>query len=796
MGGEVVSAVRRGKQNPRWTVDRTLKFVGRKIRMIRIVDVLLRQAHWIVAVAACLVGLTLALTQTGQRVENTLQAGRNGLHYRQASGETVIVEIDAKSLREVQTWPWPRGIHGRLVDKLTAAGARNVVFDVDFTSNAADPRQDRLFAEALARHPGKVVLPGVFETVSNNSTEHVGTLPTAELRRHVRTGSIWTTIDDDMRVRQVPYSVPIEGARRPSLATILADRPSTRTGFIPIDWSIDPATIPTLSYSDVLKGDFDPEVIRGRNVLIGATAATMGDQFLVPNHYRIPGLYVQAVGSETLRNGDPVRMGDWPALAIAAIVIIGALVTTGSTVSIAIMAWTTVMLFIVPILIRSATPMVFGTAPAMMAIITALLLHAASQIGKAFLRRMTLVSGSGLPNQTAMRLARLPEGITVVVRMRNHVETTALLGAAAQNQLIQKVCARLALSSGGSLIYQVDAHSFAWRTDRTIEDLAPSIEGLHAIFAGGVSLGELTIDTSISVGICEIQGLDVEEAIAKGMVAANRAEQRGIYWERYESDDDDANWKLSLLGELDRAIDAGDVWVAYQSKYNLETRTVTGAEALVRWTHPTRGFIAPDRFIPVVEENGRIEKLTMFVLERAIRDFSTMDPALTIAVNLSMRLIGRSQIEGPLLRMLSKYGFDPSRLTLEITESATMADEKGIAELDRLRDMGVKISIDDYGTGQSTLSYLQKLPATELKIDRSFVSLILTSRSDATVVDSTIKLAHALGMSVVAEGVETKDVLDSLRTMGCDIIQGYYIAKPMALDQFKAQIATTVAQAA
>jgi EAL domain-containing protein (putative c-di-GMP-specific phosphodiesterase class I) len=290
----------------------------------------------------------------------------------------------------------------------------------------------------------------------------------------------------------------------------------------------------------------------------------------------------------------------------------------------------------------------------------------------------------------------------------------------------------------------------------------------------------------LSIGVCDQQIENIETAVSSAMVAADQAEQRGLNWARYNSagKDKDAEWRLSILAELDRAIEQGNIWVAYQAKYNLAHGTIVGAEALLRWQHPRRGAISPDEFIPLVEESGRIEKLTMYILDTAIRDFADAEDHLSVAVNISTRLIGHNRLLGPIQSALQHYGMAPHRLTLEITESAAMADDAGIEELKALRELGVHISIDDYGTGQSTLSYLKMLPATEIKIDRSFVQMVLTSKSDAMVVDSTVKLAHALGLSVVAEGVETEEVLALLGKLGCDTAQGYHIARPEKFDDF------------
>jgi EAL domain-containing protein (putative c-di-GMP-specific phosphodiesterase class I) len=410
---------------------------------------------------------------------------------------------------------------------------------------------------------------------------------------------------------------------------------------------------------------------------------------------------------------------------------------------------------------------------------------AAAAVTASVLARLTLAPVSHVPNLTAMEMAA-PGGVaTVAVRLRNHIETTALLGAEAQGELMRRVADRIALATGGAQMFQVDDHSFAWRALDSGSTTSDALEGLHALLASGIPVGTRTVDVTIAIGISDDPALATAEAVAAAMAAASQAERHGLAWERYCSDEsEDANWRLSLLNELDRAIDQGHVWVAYQPKFDLRAGSVCGAEALVRWSHPVRGEIRPDQFIPTLEDNGRIEKLTLHVLETAIRDFSKLDDDLTVAINISAKMIGRNRLLEPIAEMLAHARMDARRLTLEITESAALAGSAGIDELNSLRNLGVHISIDDYGTGQSTLSYLKRLPATELKIDRSFVQVIGTSRSDAAVVDSTVKLAHALGLVVVAEGVESEEVLNLLRQMNCDLVQGYYFGEPTSIRNF------------
>ncbi|WP_431852724.1 EAL domain-containing protein [Allosphingosinicella sp.] len=753
--------------------------------LIRLADLFSRRSLGIVLVLAMLIGFSSAYFGWATPLDNRAEEIRHAIFPKPASGETVIVEIDARSLQQVHTWPWPRSIHGRLVDRLREAGATQVVFDVVFSSPAADPKQDLAFAEAIRRIGGHVLLPALLENAGGDFGEEISALPTEVLRREGRVGSIWIMLDTDLYARRLPYSVQIDGARRPSLATVLAGREHDSAEQFPLDWSIDWKTFPRISYSDVLAGRFDPALFEGKNVLVGATSANLGDRFSVPTHGRIPGLFIQAVGSETLRRGVPVPLGPWPGLVLVCVLVSLCLLFRRPAHRVVALTGTTLVALAAPILLREATPYIVDPGPAAIAALAAALLSAAAAITSAVVARVTLAPMSQLPNLTAMCISPGDPAITVVVRLRNHVEMTAVLGPEAQGELMRRVSDRLSLAAAECPVYQVDDHSFAWRTTRSLAATMDAIEGLHALLASGITIGDRAVDVTIAVGISDDPALDTEPAVAAAMAAASRADRRGLGWERYESDDDDdANWRLSLLNELDRAIDQDDVWVAYQPKFDLRSGTMCGAEALVRWSHPERGEIRPDQFIPTLEDNGRIEKLTLHVLRSAISAFSGLDDRLSVAVNISARMIGRNHLLEPIAEMLGEFSMAAHRLTLEITESAALAGSAGIEELSNLRALGVNISIDDYGTGQSTLSYLKMLPASELKIDRSFVQLISTSRSDAAVVDSTVKLAHALGMKVVAEGVESEEVLTLLRQMNCDMIQGYLVGQPVRFEEF------------
>jgi EAL domain-containing protein (putative c-di-GMP-specific phosphodiesterase class I) len=241
--------------------------------------------------------------------------------------------------------------------------------------------------------------------------------------------------------------------------------------------------------------------------------------------------------------------------------------------------------------------------------------------------------------------------------------------------------------------------------------------------------------------------------------------------------------RLALIGELRRAIDGGQLTLHYQPKVDMASGTLTGVEALVRWDHPRLGRLPPDRFIPLAEQSGSINALTRWVLREAMRQayaWQRLGLDLTIAVNLSAKNLQNTELTDQLGRMLSSSGMAADRLVLEVTESAIMTDEPRVQEsLARLDARGVEIAIDDFGTGYSSFANLRRLPVSEIKIDKSFVSNVTTSDEDRMIVASIVELGHNLGLSVVAEGVENDAIWDVLSGLRCDVAQGYYLSRPL-----------------
>ena len=412
---------------------------------------------------------------------------------------------------------------------------------------------------------------------------------------------------------------------------------------------------------------------------------------------------------------------------------------------------------------------------------------------------------TGLPNR-ALLLERLGKALAEAVRTSRPLallilaldrfrEITNTLGHQNGDLILRDLAARL-----GDALGDVD------RVSRLRGDefgvLLPDADATFATQVGERILGsldrpfmvqKLPIEVSASAGVAVApdHGTEAETLLRRADSAVQAAHRLGggatvVYSVACEPHDPT---RLALLGELRRALEANELQLHYQPKVDLKTRTVVGAEALLRWPHPKRGFVPPAEFIPDAEKTGLIRPLTRWVLGRAAGDARGWERdgrSLPVAVNVSARSLQDTRIVEDVGQELRTHELRPDRLQIEVTESAVMTDPARAADvLSRLTSQGVRVSIDDFGTGYSSLDLLRRLPVHELKIDKSFVMGMAKKREDTAIVRSTTDLAHNLNLSVVAEGVEDQPTLNQLLSLGCDEAQGYHIARPMPCADFQ-----------
>lgn len=758
------------------------------------------KGHWrkLTLLLATLVGLLVGVAGIGVMPERALDDWRFALRQRPASGNLAIVEIDAHSVAQIDRWPWPRRNHAALIDRLHRAGAASIAFDVDFSarSNADD---DAALAAALARADGQVVLPTFSQQLGGSRRGDTDSLPAPALRDHAMLAAVTVVPDEDGMVRDAPLGTVTDGVPRPSLSAMIAGRDGSAGSQFPIDYAIDPATIPRLSFVDVRDGHFDPAQVRGKRILVGATAIEIGDRYAIPGHGVVPGVVIQALAAETLMRGVPVT-GGWVAPLLAALLLgAGAMlfVRRERAPLGAILAAGPLLLFAAAVAAADLIDYRFQLVPALAAWAVIAATMVALRVLAALYRTRAHDAQSGLPNRVALVAATREHFGTLAIataRIVDYDKIVATIGGEAVGDLVRRVRDRISLIGGGLTVYRVEDRVLAWPAPIDTELMAMRYEQLRAVMLSPVEIDGRKIDVSLVVGMASGEARDTASIVANATFAAAQARAQGSGWHVHAAvEGEEAARALSLLGELDQAVADGDLRVLYQPKLDIARGAIASVEALVRWYHPERGMIPPDAFIPLAERNDRIAGLTLFVLERTIADLAAWEAsgnAISGAVNISAKLLGSASFLAAARDLVERSGLAPGRLVFEVTESAAMIDGDGAtAALHGFKAMGVAISMDDYGTGQSTLSYLKRLPLDELKIDRSFVQFAHRNRGDGVLVRSTIELAHELGLKVVAEGVEDEECLAFLRDARCDMAQGYLISRPVEADAIAALLA-------
>jgi diguanylate cyclase (GGDEF)-like protein len=415
---------------------------------------------------------------------------------------------------------------------------------------------------------------------------------------------------------------------------------------------------------------------------------------------------------------------------------------------------------------------------------------------------------TGLPNRTlfiervadALRREQPQRGNAAVllIDLDRFNEINNTLGAPIGDFVLCEVGRRLRSELGnGTLVARLGADEFALLCPWTkgVPGALTVAAAVQSSLETPIALDGVALNVEASIGIAVMgeHAEDLETLLQRADLALARARSRYSRVEVYSPAYDrfDAT-RLKLLGQVRQGLERGEFVLHYQPKVDLRTKRITGVEALLRWQHPDEGLLAPLRFIPLIEQTALVGPVTLYVIAEALRQMSCwreLGLRLGMSVNLSARNLIDPELPEQVAALLEKHGIPADQLTVEVTESATLSDpERAVRVLSALRTSGVAVSIDDFGTGNASIEYLANLPATEIKIDKSFITDICEDERAEAIVRSTIDLARHLELTVVAEGIETQAVLSRLAALGCDTGQGYVISRPLPGDQLTVRL--------
>jgi len=419
---------------------------------------------------------------------------------------------------------------------------------------------------------------------------------------------------------------------------------------------------------------------------------------------------------------------------------------------------------------------------------------------------------TGLPNRTlfiegienAVRHGKPQPGTVAVllIDLDRFTQINNTLGTANGDLVLREIARRLhSAVQAGALVARLAGDGFAVLIHgaRGVPDALSTATAIQAVFEPPIVLEDVEVSVEASIGIAVMgeHGDAANVLLQRADTALAHARCHHSSVEVYSPglDQFDAS-RLALLSEVRGALGRGEFLLAYQPQIELASGRITGVEALVRWQHPEHGLLAPPRFIPLIEQTALIGPLTLALIDQALHQLVSwreLGIDVQMSVNLSARNLSDAELPQQIAGILERHCVPPDRLVVEVTESAAMDDpHRAVAVLAALRATGIGVSVDDFGTGNASIEYLAKLPATEIKIDRSFITDILDDPRAEAIVRSTIDLARNLGLAVVAEGIETEAVLRHLTALGCDTAQGYFISRPQPPEQLTTMLSESV----
>ena len=731
---------------------------------------------------ACVVAAVAGAIQLFMPLEDIYRGGRNYLRLHPADGKTMLVAIDDRSIREMGSTNYSRANDAKVVEALLKAGAKRIYYDKAF-ADPVDALGDKAFADMLAQNRGRVFLGAiVVQNASTGQNELVVPnklfAPVAEMR------SLNGLIAPFYLSVEVYYATDVFGTQVPGIAADIAQRSGPSDARFRPDWSISVKSVPSVPYIDVLNGKLNPGQVAGKDVVIGKTNVVSSDWVQVVGQGWFPAVYSHIIGAETLKEGHPRNVGAFPPMLVAA-AFAAAFLRARTRRRAGLTVLTTIMIGLaLPFLLD----LYLVTADFMPAYLLFGIAAVRATAQRDLLEASRRNAGTLMPNLSALREEPLAASRPVIaMRIRNYAAIGASFADPVEDELVSEIARRLDVPGQATTYYQAEDVIYWLAPELNANNLRGHIEGLARLIESHFVLRDRKVDVQMAFGIDMDISRPVANRIGRALLAAdNAASNQELVKFNTSVNDEDSAWELSLMSELDAAIDNGDIWIAYQPQFSLHDDHISGAEALVRWQHPTRGAISPEAFILPAEAHNRISRLTFHVLEeatRAARKLIATNPKFRLSVNVSANLLQQEHLPFKISQVLARTGFPTASLTLEVTESAPFKEHDLVKRnLAGIAALGIDLSIDDYGTGNATLEYLRSVPCQEIKIDRRFVMGLVDNASDMMLVESTIVLAHGLGRRVIAEGIEDPETLSLLRVIGCDIAQGYYLAKPMQLD--------------
>jgi EAL domain-containing protein (putative c-di-GMP-specific phosphodiesterase class I) len=733
--------------------------------------------------AAAAIALALWFVNAIGPVDQLIWTAQSKLSSTEASGEIVFVGSD-EDLTDPR-FPERRAELARALERLATTSVDRVYIDVVFERRSDSATDARLHA-AMKALGDRVYLAQSYETGVDGVERLHKTIP--ELAAGIAQVGESTWFNYFGNVWDAPYTMAQHGSPLPSIPASMAGVTGPPHESFPIKYSFRLSSIPILNLDALQAGTREAQeldrTLAGRIVVIGNADLAERNTADIPGHIDVPKSLVQIYAAETLKSGLTGHIRGLPILAFCVFALCLALYRPlGRWASMAALALTAG----VPaaVIVASLFVVRIDVAPS----IAFLAAYWLFRLQTNWRNRQHMVDPvSGLPTFAALEadkpVARAQPTI-VVGKIHRLDDVKRTLPEELHSEYINRVVERLRLNTKDQTFYIGQGHYLAWCVpERDLRLIRDHLEGLRALLSAPLVVGGGPVDVNMTFSIDTSPSPNTAKRLASAIAAVEQTSEahNPIAATQIESDED-LLWSISLQARIDAAMENGEIYLVYQPKVLIETGDVVGLEALVRWNDPQRGPIAPDLFIRQCESAGRMLHLTRFVMREAClagKEFEAEGRILPIAVNISATLLHDWAIVNTLREVLAETHFAPERLTLEITETYRISSfEAAGAVMAEISALGPKISMDDFGVGAASFEALLRLPFSELKIDRLFVSQVTESAKARGIVKSALRLGKDLRIIVVAEGVEDATTLKMLKELGCVVAQGFGLFRPM-----------------
>jgi EAL domain-containing protein (putative c-di-GMP-specific phosphodiesterase class I) len=696
-----------------------------------------------------------------------------------------IVSLDEGRILSAKSIAASTQRQAALIDDVAAARPSRIYFDVP-NILGEDPVGDAALKSALARTGKRSVL------VHRGEMMHYGerTIKTAEKTgwgdNLPVTASVWNA-NAMVYAMSAPSTISMPSTGK--IASIGAKAHDRLSGSIVVpDFSIDPDTIPIISGARILQDRSAASSLTGKTVFLTRTSYDADSAYGYFGHGRRPGAILDIAAMHGYLSKWSQQEAGLPLMVLAVLMIVLGRCYVPPRWKALHYASLSAGVLIFPAILQTQDMLLEPDL-----CLTLLTVYFPLRAAEKWRDRVALTSSeSGLPSiQALLSEPSLQNSDVVSAAISQYEQILATLPQELHGEVARQIARRLSLGANDSIIYDNDNGHFAWlERSQNLTELIEHLEGLKALFSSPLIIDGQVLDTNIHFGIDRNWGHQPTTRIQAALAGATEALGKSKLYEEFGLQRlEQSSWELSMHARIDEGLRTGAIWLALQPQYDVRERRIIGAEALIRWTDPERGFIPPDEFILQAERSGRIEELTYWTFARAMdmaNELGDFD-SIRIGVNLSARMADHPALVQRIAQLAAERSCPCSRIAIEVTETFSMDNrEMARRNIAELRALGFRLSIDDFGTGQASLSYLAEIPCDEVKIDRRFVDGIANDQRLYAIVESVVKLAQSLGQEAVAEGVEDEETIQILAKMGCDLAQGFHLARPMPFAEFVA----------